>query len=448
MFTFDSNPTEQKLILVLTLLLMFLLQSASHAQEDTSSDPQIRQLEQYVQDKNFNAAYALSGTMLEEWGGDPQFDFFAGKAAFGAGHFQEAVFAFERVLVVEPRLLPARVFLAFSYFRVNNYGAAQTELTKLLNEELPEADALQVREYLDQITKIKESAVKSHDLKVTVGYGYDSNVNSGTTADTIFFPIIGEIELLDSSRETSDEVSELALAYTYQEKLSQKRGYSVAASISDVSHQTENQLDRSIYNFSGSYYDELGNAKVNITGYIQPMTLDDDYYRIAFGTIADATWNLNENWLWMFGVGYTVINNDTNDEQDLRQYSAKTRLSYIGDTLHIFELGYGDDDAKLEAGDQNGKDFWMLNYNFIYPINPQWMLTVTASYQDIEHDGITRSFGILREEESYNAGLSLDYTPSAEWRISTRLNFSDKRSNIDIYNYDRSTAKILATHTF
>lgn len=417
-------------------------------QTQSLNHPDIKQLAALIKEKQFQPAYELSAQLIEEWGGDPVFDFFAGRAAFGTQHFQEAVFSFERVLVVTPRNLSARVFLAFSYFRVNNYGAAQKELTKLLKEDLPEKDASQVREYLDQITAIKESSVRSHSTSITMGYGYDSNVNSGTSADTITFPVIGEIELLDSSRETSDEVAELALNYLYSEKLTQKSNYSLGIAVSDVSHQTEQQLDRTVLNLTGGYVTEFKGAKVSINNYLQPMLLDDKYYRVALGSMLDASWLISDSWVWMLGVGFTYIDNDISDEQDIRQYSAKSRFTYLGEQLHMLELGYGDDEAVLDAGQQNGKDFWLLNYNFIYPINPEWMLTLTATYQDIEHDAIQPAFQVVRKEESYIAGINLDYTPTADWRISVRLNMSDKKSNVEIYDYDRGAAKVLVSHTF
>ncbi|XOV79106.1 MAG: hypothetical protein ACFHVJ_19660 [Aestuariibacter sp.] len=417
-------------------------------QPPSVSHPDIKQLAALIKQKQFQNAYERSTELIEEWGGDPAFDFLAGRAAFGTQRFQEAVFAFERVIMVTPKMLSARVFLAFSYFRVNNYGAAQTELTKLLKEDLPEKDAAQVREYLAQITAIKEASVKNHDTKISLGYGYDSNVNSGTSAETITFPIIGEIELLDSSRETADEVAELALTYSYTEKLTQKSHYSLGAAISDVSHQTEQQLDRTILNLTGGYVTDYEGTKISINGYVQPMTLDESYYRLAVGSLLDATWHLSDSWQWMLGVGFAYVDNDVSDEQDIRQYSAKSRFTYLGKHLHMLELGIGDDEAVQESGKQNGKDFWQINYNFIYPINPEWLLTLTATYQDIEHDAIQPSFQVIRKEESYIAGLNLDYSPAKEWRISLRLNMSDKKSNIDIYDYDRSSAKVLVTHTF
>jgi tetratricopeptide (TPR) repeat protein len=436
-------------VIVICILMMSVTSIHALAQQPQSvHHPDIKQLAELVKQKQFQAAYDRSTELIEEWGGDPAFDFLAGRAAFGIQRFQEAVFAFERVMVVTPKMLSARVYLAFSYFRVNNYGAAQKELTKLLKEDLPEKDAAQVRDYLEQITAIKDASVRKHDTKLSIGYGHDSNVNSGTSAETIIFPIIGEIELLDSSRETADEVAELALTYSYTEKLSQKSHYSLGAAISDVSHQTEQQLDRTILNLSGGYVTDFNGTKVSINSYVQPMALNDKYYRLALGSLVDATWALNENWQWMLGVGFAYIDNDITNDQDIRQYSAKSRFTYLGDQLHMVELGIGDDEAVQESGAQNGKDFWQINYNFIYPINPEWMLTLTATYQDIEHDAIQPSFQVIRKEESYIAGLNVDYTPVRAWRFSLRLNMSDKKSNIDIYDYDRGSAKVLVTHTF
>lgn len=270
--------------------------SAQQATPTTKTEPQeIRTLRNLIKEKRFAEAYTLSNTLIEVWGGDPGFDLLAGQAAYGANHFQEAVFAFERVLLVNPNILLARLYLAFSYFKVKNKGAAQRELTKLLKEDLKPEDAQRVKDYLDRITELKEKSVVSHAVNVKLAYGYDSNANSGTTLDNLsnipvdspFFPIIGSLD--ESSLEQSDHTTDVALTYAYNRKLSQKRSVSFNGAYANTRFNQQEQLDREILNLTGTFTDHYWGATVNLTGFAQPMILDSEFFRAAYGVSLDAS---------------------------------------------------------------------------------------------------------------------------------------------------------------
>lgn len=431
--------------------------TAQQATPTTKTEPQeIRTLRNLINEKQFIEAHRLSNTLIEVWGGDPGFDLLAGRAAYGANHFQEAVFAFERVLLVNPNVLLARLYLAFSYFQINNKAAAQRELTRLLKEDLKPEDEKKVRYYLDRITELKEKAIVGHTVNVKLAYGYDSNANSGTTLDNLsnipvdspFFPIIGSLD--ESSLEQSDHTTDLALTYAYNRKLSQKRSVSFNGAYANTRFNHQEQLDREILNLTGTLTDHYWGATVNLTGFAQPMILDSEFFRAAYGVSLDASWPINDRWQWLWGISYASVNVNTNDDQDIHQYSGRTRFTYLGDIIHMFELGYGDDEGKQDnvVSISNGKDFWLLSYTLIYPMGTEWLLIANSSYQDIQHDGINPSIGALREEESFNFLLSVDYLLNSDWKISGAISYTDKDSSVDIYAYDRATTVVSVTRSF
>ncbi len=421
-----------------------------NAQEDSAlSSPGVQRLNQLLANKDNLAAYELSASLLQEWGGDPYFDFLAGRAAFANNHFQEAVFAFERVIINEPRHLAARVLLAFSYFRVNNFGAAQVELTQLLAADLKPEDRVKVEEYLAIIAEQEERNLFTSDLTVSIGLTADSNVNSGTLAEEFFLPGVEDPIVLDNnSRERDDNVTDILINYVYDSKITQRSGYTFVASLNDVAHQEVSELDRTILNVGAGYYRKFEKTSVNFSGFLQPMQLNNELYRNAYGAKLDVGWNLSERWQLLLGVGLSQVDNKATDDQDLDQFSAKSKFTYKGESVHMFELGFGNDDAKQESGRHNGKEYWSLTYSYLRPFSQQWLVSIFANFQDIKHDGLQPFFLVAREEESFLTSLNLDYTPDAIWRFTASLTYSEKSSNINIYEYDRSAAKITATRKF
>lgn len=437
-----------------TVLGLVLLNPMSHAQDISD----VNQLKALVDAKQFQQAYELSSRLLEDWGGDPGFDLLAGQAAYGAGHFQEAVFSFERVLLVNPDVLQARLYLAFSYFQVKNLGAAQTELTKLLQEELKPEDAAQVREYLDQITELKEAAVVDHAFNVRLAYGYDSNANSGATSDNLigispdapYAPIAQFLVLDENSLEQSDSVSEVQLNYAYSEKLSQKRTLNFSASYINTTHDEQTRFDREILTLTGVYNDEWYGSNINIATYVQPMILDGEFYRAAYGMSFDSSYRIADKWQWLWGLTYNSINVNANDNLDLGQFSYRTRFTHTDSALQMVELGYSEDDSREnnDAAISNAKDFWYLRYTYARPVGERWVIIVNGAYQDIKHDGASPAIGVVREEENWAALFSLDYLVNPDWKLTGTVSYTDKISNVEIYEYDRTTAIFSVTRNF
>lgn len=75
-------------------------------------------------------AYRLAQDLDKTYAGEPQFDYWFGRAALASGHFPEATFAFERILIGEPGHQPARIFLAQAYEKMGKPEVAKIILGK------------------------------------------------------------------------------------------------------------------------------------------------------------------------------------------------------------------------------------------------------------------------------------------------------------------------------
>lgn len=111
--------------LLLVPLLFMWLQWHAFAAENESPSVEMNSL---VNSGQYQQAFDMGTANLEEWEGDPEFDFAYGLAALESGNPNEAVFALERVAatstdgVLRER---SRLELARAYFVTNNLTAAE-----------------------------------------------------------------------------------------------------------------------------------------------------------------------------------------------------------------------------------------------------------------------------------------------------------------------------------
>ena len=100
---------SRNLVLVAACLFFYVLPCQA-------DDPSLLQpIKDAILAKEYQKAYEYAQDLSSKYAGDSQFDYWYGKAAYESGHYSEASFALERVLIVEPGHQPAQHYLGLTY---------------------------------------------------------------------------------------------------------------------------------------------------------------------------------------------------------------------------------------------------------------------------------------------------------------------------------------------
>ncbi|MCK4706246.1 MAG: calcium-binding protein, partial [Gammaproteobacteria bacterium] len=168
----------------------------------------INRLKQLFDSGNSQQAYDYAMTELLTSEGDPVFDYYYGASAIDVGQSNEGIYALERVLVSQPNNHAARLELARGYFTLQEYDRARAEFKLVLSINPPDGVREKIYAYLDTI-RLQESRYQSTSTAyIELGYGTDSNINSGPDNPTIIF--LGQTGQLDpSALEQKDKFSTL-----------------------------------------------------------------------------------------------------------------------------------------------------------------------------------------------------------------------------------------------
>lgn len=201
-------------------------------------------------------------------------------------------------------------------------------------------------------------------------------------------------------------------------------------------------------NVSGTYTGMWHSMKYNVTGYVQPMLLNDKFYRTAYGLMTDGSWQLGDKWLWTLGLNTAHINNNTQDTQDMRRVGISTKITYLDTHPQILEVFYTDDDAVKKAGEHNGKDYFGFAYTYLFLYSNKLNFALRLNADKVEYDKTHPTFLDIRKDDTVSATLTTNYQFNSEWQFSTMLRYSDKNSNLEIYEYDRAEFKFSASRIF
>ena len=154
---------------------------------NASSEEQSKliQLIMLIETSKFDLAYSMGLEMNTEWEGDEKFDFNFALAAAQTGHFNQAVFPFERLLENTPNNLRFRLELARCYFFLNNLSAAEREFNLVANNNPPKEVQNNIKRFLDRIAEQKQQVNQTWVAGVGIAIGHDSNINAAADIDAI-----------------------------------------------------------------------------------------------------------------------------------------------------------------------------------------------------------------------------------------------------------------------
>ncbi|MFT5162564.1 MAG: hypothetical protein ACI9FJ_001141 [Alteromonadaceae bacterium] len=403
-------------------------------------------LNQLVKAQQYAEAFALANQHMMDYGGEPAFDYLTGIAALKINEYQQAVFAFERAVIVKPKWKLARFNLAQGYYHIDNLVAAKKELELLLVDAQDGAFKTAIEQFL---TRVNQSMLgKKRQFKQVLGMsiGYDSNVNSGTTIDEINSPLLSQpIQLSEDGKETSDGAFNINYQLRYQSPITQKRLLigEFALFHTDYFESQSQQFQSSVAQFSGKLQDQWGDSTYQIGAYLRPLLLDGSLYRTQYGIESNIITPLNKR--WSIGVQLGVGKTDYEEIKTLESLDSYMALSAQYSTphwRHQLSANYTDINAEKSDSEYNSYSYYLLQYQNSYIISSAQQVTFSLQYQDYDYDDIHPFWLKIRDEDMLRATVGWRYVMK-DWLV-WQLNYkrTEKDSNVSIYEYERDEVSL------
>ena len=272
------------------VFLVNLLFASAHllAAEDQSPVPAMEAL---VTQEQYQQAFALGQENLNEWEGDPDFDYIFGLAALESGDANDSFFALERVAATATdsglRAL-ARLELAKAYFVTNNLPAPENLFNAVLATNPPPNVQQNIQFFLQLIAARQNAQTPTLNWTVSPVIGSDSNANSATSNGLIDTPLIGQIELDPAGQETEDNFSNTILTMAYQYPFTRDRSLNFNLNLGHLNNFDTDQFD--IDNVRGELAYNWGNEVHRFKHGISTgkVNLDQNGFQKSFAL--DSSW--------------------------------------------------------------------------------------------------------------------------------------------------------------
>lgn len=439
----------QRLLLIPIIIVVshILVSTTSLAAENESPAPEMDTLiglEQYQQ------AYDLGLENLDEWEGDPDFDYVFGLAALESGNTNESVFALERVAATATdgglRSL-ARLELARAYFVTNNLGASENLFNAVLATNPPLNVQQNIEVFLQLIESRRNAQSPTFNWTLSSVIGSDSNANSATSNGLIDTPLIGQIELDEAGQETEDNFSNTTLMMAYKYPFTRDRSLNFTVNLGHLDNFDTDQFD--IDNVRGELSYNWGNevhrfkhgfasGKVNLdqNGFQKSMAINSSWQRAG-----------ENGWYQSLSGAYTQIRYDTNNGgalnnlRDVDQVLFTAGLTKIAGSLtHTVSVYTADESPEASTGgDHNGRSYTGLAYSLLYRMNAQHTPFLRTSFQEVDHDSEHPVFfNTKRSGETKSVTLGWFWQVGRSLMVTAEAAFTDNSSNIPLFDYERT----------
>ncbi|TQF71046.1 tetratricopeptide repeat protein [Pseudoalteromonas luteoviolacea] len=410
--------------------------NSSSADEDTRKI--ISELQTALIAQNYQAAFDKANSGVDEFAGDPSFDFLYAQAALEVAKYDEAIFALERVLVNWPDHVPSHYLLGLTYAKQKNYSQAQTILQGLRSAQLTKAMRQNVDRALASIEERSNQLEESYKHAISLALGHDSNVNSGALDDRI---VIGGIPfLLDAtSQKTADNFMRFRYNFRAKWQQTQYDAWKLDVDYSDQRHQDTDDYDRYQGTIRVGYEHKKDKAAFSVGGQFGVLTLDDNTYQQDFGLYGSVQYYFSGNWFTAFS-GFVFLQNNVQDRNlDSRIYTIQGGLGHSSKLWLVrLDAGYTWQPARYDEGEHYGRDYDFISGSVAHRTSQNSLLTFKAQYRDIEHRAVHPFFLETRNEELVILNLNWRYQWDDAWSVDVSASYYDKHSSITLYSYDRT----------
>jgi len=429
------------------LSLILLLSTASAALADQVLD----QAKRLIEERKAREAYQLLMPLQAKRAGEVEYDYLLGIAALDAGDAQQAVFALERVLAVDPNNLQARAEIARAYFVLGERENARREFNTVSeSQKLPEAARTTVDKYLTLLTP--QQTFLNAFLEASVGY--DSNVNSATSSNLIAIPAlggaVGQINPLGTQLPAG--FAGIAGGASVSHALNKEWWVLGNAAYAGKFNFDHTQFNTGTIDVSAGLRWNRGPNAIVALAQGQSFQVDNSQYRRSLGGTAQWLHNLSaRQQITVYGQYATLRYPDQSPRNADRAVGGLAySQAFEGRYLPVaFVSGYAGEERDVnDAFSYLGFKPLGLRVGGQVTLHPTVVGFGSFGYEFRSYNGTEPLFLTTRRDDQYDATVGLNYVFAPKWTLRPQVAYTRVLSNIELNSYNRTVASVAVRRDF
>lgn len=401
-------------------------------------------------------AYRLLAPLESDRAGDPEFDLLLGIAAIDAGRNTEAVFALERVLVMQPDNARARAEIARAYFNLKETTAARREFERVKQQNPPPDVGRTIDRYLSAIQQTGSENKPTARAFIETFAGHDSNVNSATADRSVAVPAFGGLlfTLGPGASRTPDTYWGLAAGVSAQVPFNARWTLLVGFIGSRRWNQSVENFDSSSIDFNAGARYRVDRDTYTLAAQVNDFTVYDPIYTDTYREARGATvqWQRDvdaRNQISLYGQYAKLVYPDQRVRNAARYVIGGGYARAMSQVLTMYAGAYiGKEETESASVTFLGNDLVGMRVGGDRILNDQWTAFGTAAFEYRNYRGVDPTFLVVRQDHQVTATAGVAYVPARNWRVTPQLLWFRNNSNIVINEFDRLLAEVRVRRDF
>jgi outer membrane protein len=388
---------------------------------------------------------------------NPEYHYLVGIAANDSGDIDGAIESLREAVRLKPDFLQAHAELARAYMSFGNLFLAHLEMEKVKAGNPPPEVVAALDKYVDDYHKSVLAQRKRLAGSVSFGIGYDTNVNTATAAQSVFIPILGGIRAtLDTNgRARKDSFSLLAGDvggfYPLSERVELIGGIAASAKINGSVDQFDNLYANAT---GGVRFNVDQKNQINVVANFDTVELDNKRVRDSNG--ATVQWGtmlhpLIEGGVFLQQARLTYPQERFRDV-DRTVYGVSLTPGAFGRRLITTPpmlVLYGGKEDPLESDVPHlGHRLWGIRLGDVHYFSTRLASFQGLTYENRKYGGPDPLFMETRKDDQWDVTLGLIYKWTPEWTVIPLISYTNNRSNLEVFKYDRTAVSVSLRYNF
>ncbi|MFZ3191863.1 MAG: tetratricopeptide repeat protein [Moraxellaceae bacterium] len=421
----------------------------AHAQSEQPTDipAELQPVSQLIAAGQYPQAFAQIQPLLDDWSGEPIFDYLYGLAALNSGELDQARFAFERILIAQPNHHRARLELARLQMAQGQWVHANENFSFVLSHEPPEAVRQNIERMRAELSRRAADQQPQQQFQLSLSGGHDANINSATSLRSIDLNFAGlgtlTATLPDAAREQATGFSRLQADGIWLIPQTQHRQWFASVQAEHKQLLEDLPLDQTQLALAAGVRQQVGLDQFQVLLQSQSILRDGD--RLLWSPALSAQWQrrvgrhtrigLNSRWS---GISYAE-----QPQLNLDFYQLAPQLNWQqGIHQWLLQPTVAMNRLRQRKRDHLDHDQWGVSTRYQIQALPDWSLSAYAQWQQSEYAKQHPTFGQKRQDDYWHVGAEARYQWRPDWQFWSEVRHTVQDSNLPLYEYDRTSLEL------
>ncbi|MEC7121045.1 MAG: outer membrane beta-barrel protein [Pseudomonadota bacterium] len=436
-------------LIALSVVLGTLASTAVYAQSDSPPNlpTALQPFSQLIDSGQYQRAFEQGQGLLNEWSGEPIFDYLYGLAALNSGALEQARFAFERILIAQPNHHRARLELARLQMAQGLWIHARENFMLVLNHNPPETVSQNIYRMLSELSRREATQQTQQHFRLGLSSGFDSNVNSATSLHSINLEFAG-LGTLTAILPNDVKAKESAFAKVQGDAVwliphTQQRHWLTSVQ-AEHKHLLEDwPFDQTQLSFGAGVKQRVGLNQFQLMA--QSLSIWRDAKTLLWSPSVTGQWHrllnrhvrvgLNSRWSGVHYMDQPKLNLDI--------YRIASQLQWQqGAHQWLLQPHFTANRLRHRERQHLDHNQWGVSANYQLQPLPNWAFGISGQWQQSDYRTPHPFFGKKRQEQYWHVAAEGQYQLTPTWQLWGELRHTDQNSNLPLFEYDRTLVEL------